>query len=266
MCELFAMVSRSPARVTFSFEAFARRGGGDAPHRDGWGVAFCHGRDVQLFREAAPAAESPMVRFLRDHPPRSAMVISHVRLATLGTVGLANTQPLSRELGGRAHVFAHNGHLPGIPTDPQFRLGSHRPVGDTDSERAFCALLARLEPLWQGAVDDVPTVAARRDVVATFAHELSPHGPANFVYTDGDALFVHGHRRTQADKTIGPPGLFVTRRTCAMASPDGGIDVAIADAEQQVVLVASVPLTKEPWRPLAEGEVLVAQAGALVEV
>ncbi len=262
MCELFAMTCRAPARVTFSFDAFARRGGQAAPHRDGWGVALVDGNAVQLFREPVPAAESPMVRFLHEHPPVASLVLSHIRLATHGGVCLANTQPYSRELGGRTHVFAHNGHVPGVFADARFSRGGHHPLGDTDSEVAFCALLRRLEPLWR---EGLPSLAARRAVVAGFARELSEHGPANFLYTDGDALFAHGHRRTQADQQIRPPGLYVLCRRCGMTTADGGVTVAPAEEEQHVLLVASVPLTDEPWRPLAEGELLVARAGTVTE-
>jgi glutamine amidotransferase len=258
MCELFAMASRFATQVTFSFEAFARRGGLSAPHRDGWGVAFYDGRDVQLVREPTAAAHSPTVRFLQEHPMRTTLVISHVRLATQGATSLSNTQPHVRELGGRKHVFAHNGHLPAIFDDRRLVPARFQPVGDTDSEYAFCALLERLAPLYGGGA--LPSLANRRGVVARFARELSPHGPANFLYADGDALFAHGHRRTQADKSIRPPGLHVLCRTCHEAPAAASVGAA----EQRVVLFASVPLSDEPWRPLGAGELVTVKGGELV--
>jgi predicted glutamine amidotransferase len=261
MCELFAMASRFPAHVTFSFEAFARRGGLSAPHRDGWGVAFYDGSDVQLVREPRAAADSPTVRFLQAHPLRSSCVISHIRLATHGGTSLSNTQPLVRELAGRRHVFAHNGHVPGVFDDDRFVMGAYRPVGATDSEYAFCALLERLAPLYER--DESPSLARRRDVVSGFARDLAPHGPANFLYADGDTLFAHGHRRTQPDKVIRAPGLHVLCRTCHEPAVNGAVSVEVTSAEQRVVLFASVPLTDEPWRPLGEGELLTVSGGVL---
>src|SRR5512141_434858 len=38
MCELFALSSRIPTEVRFSFEAFSRRGGLGGRNKDGWGV------------------------------------------------------------------------------------------------------------------------------------------------------------------------------------------------------------------------------------
>ena len=56
-----------------------------------------------------------------------------------------NTQPFIRELGGRMHLFAHNGWLPPYLRQGRLRNPSRpfNPVGDTDSEEAFCDLLAK---------------------------------------------------------------------------------------------------------------------------
>ena len=38
-----------------------------------------------------------------------------------------------------------------------------------------------------------------------------------------------------------------------------------ADVDQEVALIASVPLTTEPWSALAEGEVVVLREGRLIQ-
>ncbi|HVS15739.1 MAG TPA: class II glutamine amidotransferase [Thermoanaerobaculia bacterium] len=213
MCELFGMSSRFPADVNLSHSELARHGGGTGPHRDGWGVAFHQQRDAWLIKEPASAATSECERFVEQHTFRSTLVLSHIRLATRGAVGFENTQPFSRELGGRAHV-AHNGDLPGLQAAHPLARGRFRPLGDTDSEHAFCLLLERLAPLWL-PTSDVPPVARRRAVVEELAALLRPIGPANFLYADGDAPFVHGHRRRQpGDEGYHPPGLHVLCRSC----------------------------------------------------
>ena len=103
-----------------------------------------------------------------------------------------NTQPFGRELAGRMHTFAHNGWLPGLSEAPRLRSSRFTPIGETDSEHAFCALLDRLQGAWRPG--EVPPLQTRMDVVAAFATELSTFGPANFLYSDSDALFAHGHR------------------------------------------------------------------------
>ncbi|MDO8456016.1 MAG: class II glutamine amidotransferase [Burkholderiaceae bacterium] len=267
MCELLALSSSQPERLTFSLRTLASRGGQTNTTHDGWGVAFYEGEDVALFREPAAAADSALVRFLETQGPSTHLAISHIRHATQGTVQLSNTQPFVRELGGRTHVFAHNGNLPGIEGSAVLALGSYRPVGQTDSEHAFCALLARLRPLWEDA--NPPSLQARLSLLTTFAAELRALGPANFLYADGDALFAHGHRRLQhASGRAEPPGLWTLQRRCAPTntSPDQHGGLAINPVGQAVVLIASVPLTDEAWRPLAEGELLAVRAGEVLEI
>jgi predicted glutamine amidotransferase len=263
MCELFAMSAKYPSTVRLSLEEFSRHGGLSGPHKDGWGIAWYDERDVRLVKEAFPAADSPCVRFIQSNPFVSPFVISHVRKATRGEVALRNCQPFVRELGGVWHSFAHNGDLAGIERDPHWRSEAYRPVGETDSERAFCALLERLRPLWLAA--GPPDVAARLRVVAAFAAELRGLGPANFLYCDGDALFAHADRRHQDDGTIRPPGLWRLTRHCAAGGElsAAGLRIEAHGAAQDVVLVASVPLTTEHWAPLARGEILVARGGQL---
>jgi len=267
MCELLALSSSQPARLTFSLQTLAARGSMASSTHDGWGVAFYQGDDVALFREPAAAADSALVRHLESQGPSTTLAVSHIRHATRGDVSLANTQPFVRELGGRTHVFAHNGDLPGIDRSAAFAIGAQRPVGQTDSEQAFCALLARLRPLWQ--VGGVPPLAARLSQLASFAADLRALGPANFLYADGDALFAHGHRRLQpASHRAEPPGLWVVQRHCtpggSAPEPEAGGGVSIARGAQTVLLLASVPLTSEAWRPLAEGELMAVRDGEVL--
>lgn len=265
MCELLALSSSQPTRLTFSLEVLAARGSLRSSTHDGWGVAFYQGRDVALFREPAAAADSALVRHLESQGPPTTLAISHIRHATQGGVTLANTQPFVRELGGRTHVFAHNGNLPGIFRSGAWALDRYRPVGQTDSEHAFCALLSRLEALWLGG--DVPSLDARRSALAAFAADLRALGPANFLYADGDALFAHGHRRWQpATGRAERPGLWCLRRDCSSiaAAPHDPDGVSVRSTTPSAVLLASVPLGSEAWRPLAEGELLVVRSGAYV--
>lgn len=261
MCELFAMSARVPATVSMSLEEFSRHGGLTGPHKDGWGIAWYDDRDVRVVKEAHPAASSACVQFIQTNPFSSALVISHIRRATLGEIATRNCQPLVRELGGAWHTFAHNGDLRDIAKDRRFKSESFRPVCETDSEQAFCALMDALRPLW--ASGRIPPLAERRKVVVEFAAALRELGPANFLYSDGDALFAHSDRRHQADGTIRPPGLWRLARRCPAGGElsTEGLRIAAKEGEQEVVLLASVPLTKEAWVPLEEGEVLVARQG-----
>ena len=258
------MSSRYPTSVGFSLETLARRGGHDGPHKDGWGVAYFEDHDVFLLRESSPAAESGLVRFIEKNGPPSNLVLSHIRLATQGEPALRNTQPFQRELGGRAHVFAHNGNMPGIKDKCCLESRRFTPVGDTDSEFAFCCLLERLGKLWDQSTSGAPSVDLRLEIVADFAAWLRPLGPFNFVYSDGDALFVHSHQRTQGDGSVRPPGLHLLVRSCNEQAVDlSQSGIMLAPLAQELVLVASVPLTDEPWEAIAEGEVIALTQGVV---
>lgn len=264
MCELLAMSTSRPARLTFSLHTLASRGGESGSAHDGWGVAFYQGEDIALFREPLAAAGSALVNFLESHGPPTTLAISHIRHATRGTVQLSNTQPFVRELGARMHVFAHNGDLPGIYRSASFSLGPYRPVGQSDSEHAFCALLDRLGALWrEGAV---PPLEARRSVLDAFAADLCALGPANFLYADGDALFAHGHRRLQrVSRLAEAPGLWWLQRECAPIDQADKHEAGVAlEGASHSLLIASVPLTDDPWQPMTEGELVVARSGRIV--
>jgi glutamine amidotransferase len=258
------MSARHSATVSFSFEEFSRRGGLTGPHKDGWGIAYVEGRDAQVIREPSPAASSPFARFIEKAPMQSSLVMSHIRRATRGRVALENTHPFARELGGRLHVFAHNGTLD-LRDAPGLGLGRFRPIGETDSEWAFCALLARLETLWLG--NEPPSETARTNLVATFARDLRRLGVANFLYSDGELLFAHAHERRQADGSVGPPGLHLLCQLCRSEPGEiaaEGFRLSIdAAADQSVVLLASVPLTGEGWEALGPGELVTIGSGTI---
>lgn len=177
MCELFALCSDRPVNANFSLGVFGERGGRLGPHKDGWGIAFKEGRDFRLMKEASPAADSACLRFIEAHDFRSEIALSHLRLATLPRVdSYANTHPFVRELFGHAHVFAHNGSMPGVMADPLMVPAWHLPLGETDSERAFCVLMDRLRRALAPAT--VLDVDAKRPVIQAWASDLARHGTA----------------------------------------------------------------------------------------
>ncbi|MFN4204763.1 MAG: class II glutamine amidotransferase [Agrobacterium albertimagni] len=263
MCELLGLCSNRRAAVSLSLARLAEHSGPPVLNGDGWGVAYYEGPDARLIKDSGPANESDWIGFLQRHDLRSAIVIAHIRHATMGARAYRNSQPFSRELAGRVHLFAHNGWLPGLPDAPKFRSARFVAVGETDSEQAFCALLDRLQEIWRPG--EVPPLEERMQIVTAFAAELRSFGPANFLYSDGDALFAHGHRRKHAGAaTAEPPGLVVLERECP---PDmAGLatrGLSIAPDGQRVTLIASVPLTEDDWRPLAEGEVIALTQGTV---
>ena len=265
MCELLGLSSNRPATVSLSIGTLASHGNPAGSLRDGWGVAYFEGPDVRLIKDPEPAGGSDWVRFIRDHALRSNLIIAHVRTATMGSRSYRNTQPFIRELAGRMHLFAHNGWLPHIFDRSDFDSTQFNPVGDTDSEKAFCGLLEKMKGIWLRA-GTIPALDERLSIVSAFAQELRSLGPANFLYSDGDALFAHGHRRMQATTSkIEPPGLVYLQRVCPHAEHPATVSgLSIQSPDQNVALVASVPLNDEPWTALGEGEIIALRSGEIV--
>ena len=262
MCELFGVSSSKPVQVKYSLHAFAEHGGLIHPNKSGWGIAYHEGKDALLIKEPEPASDSPWVRFIENQPLTSTSIIAHVRYATAGAPSFANTHPFIRELGGQMHFFAHNGGLDGIWDKKSLRSGRFHPAGETDSEFAFCLLLEHLAPLWRAAKGS-PPLRDRLEAVAEVAEELRTFGPANFLYSDGDSLFAHAHKRHWDEgggrfSEARPPGLSVAQRSDLLVK---GLRVKVPDSDTTIVYIASVPLTKEGWSPLPEGTVLALREG-----
>jgi len=260
MCELFAYSSSEPTRARFSLEEFRTHGCAKGPHCDGWGLAFYQDKFAQIYRDEQPAAYSEWMAFLLNHEHHSCCVISHIRKATQGGVSLQNTQPYSRESGGARHVFAHNGNLQGFKEACTF--ARFEPIGDTDSEYAFCMLMDALQ---QRGGDVVLSLAQRIDVLAELFSQWSLLGPANIIYSDGEYLYAFANRRTQLDGGMRPPGLYcLTRDGAVHRHMNELVGVELEGCPERITLVASVPLSRENWRPFAENELIVCKAGQRV--
>lgn len=244
MCELFGISARFPTDINDSMPTFAQRGGLIGPHKDGWGVAFYTEGDAWIVREAAAAAHSKLEQTTLQVAPHSSLIISHIRLATHGPVSLANTQPFSFPQQGKRVVFAHNGHVPNIG---QLNLTeAYPPIGDTDSEQVFSALLKALADIQSF------TETERFTAIHQFLQPIAKLGPLNLLFSDGDYLYAFSNKRTQANGEITAPGLHYLQRSC-----DG------SQGNQQLVLFASVPLTPEAWLPLTPNRLYVAKGGEL---
>jgi len=181
VCELLGMSANVPTDIVFSFTGLMQRGGRTGPHRDGWGIGFYEGRGLRLFQDLAASIDSEVARLVQRYPIKSEVVIGHIRQANVGQVCLANTHPFSRELWGRNWCFAHNGQLVDFTPEP----GLYSPVGDTDSEAAFCDLLNRV----RRAFPEPVAVQMLLPVLVSVCAEYRDRGVFNCLLSDGDWLF-----------------------------------------------------------------------------
>ena len=250
MCQLLGLNANTPTDVMFSFTGFATRA---HEHKDGFGIAFFEGAGVRLMVDAQSARSSPVAEMVRRFPIRSENIVAHIRKATQGNVALANTHPFVRELWGRYWVFAHNGDLTGFA--PRLH-GAFRPVGETDSERAFCWLMQELAK----SHASVPTIAELSATLRELAPVPAAHGTFNFMISNGQALWAHCSTHLHHLVRQHP----FTR--ASLQDEDVTVDFAQhTSARDRVAIIVTEPLTKdEPWVTFAPGELRVFVEGAPV--
>ena len=252
MCQLLGLNANTPTDVRFSFTGFATRA---EEHKDGFGIAFFEGAGVRLMVDAQSARTSPIAETVRRFPIRSDNIVAHIRKATQGAVALENTHPFVRELWGRYWVFAHNGDLKGF--DPRLH-GAFRPVGATDSERAFCWLMQELAK----AHASVPSIAELTTTLRELARVPAAHGSFNFILGNGQALWAHASTHL----------CHIVRQhpfsRASLRDQDVTVDFAAETGEtDRVAVIVTEPLTRdETWLPFGAGELRVFADGALLAV
>jgi len=244
----------APTDVTFSFTGFAARGGVTDHHADGWGIAFFEDKACRLFIDHQSSATSPIAEMVKRYPIKSKNTIAHIRKATQGHIQLENCHPFMRELWGRHWIFAHNGDLKNYSP---FLTGVYQPVGTTDSELAFCALLQGLRkafPTTQPPLDELFAV------LGTLTREITQFGVFNFLMSNGQALFAHCSTNLH----------YIVRHwpfsTAHLVDADVSIDFAkYTTPEDRVAVIATAPLTdNEVWTAFKPGDLLMFQHGEVV--
>lgn len=244
MCELLGMSANVPTDICFSFTGLMQRGGNTGPHRDGWGITFYEGKGFRTFKDPKPSSESKIARLVQEYPIKSCAVISHIRQANRGGVNLENTHPFTRELWGQFWTFAHNGQLTGYDA---LDVGHHRPVGATDSERAFCWLLNQLEARYPEPPLSMSEVFT---YVASLCDELKALGVFNMLLSNGEYVMTYCTNHLY----------WITRRApfgkAALIDEDVEVNFQEETTPNDIVtVVATQPLTNnECWQRMKPGE------------
>lgn len=252
MCQLLGMNCNVPTDICFSFTGFRARGGLTDVHADGWGIAFFEDKGVRLFLDPQPSHASPIAELVNAYPIRSRNVVAHIRKATQGVVSLDNTHPFMRELWGRYWIFAHNGNLPQVDIPSE---GGFTPVGNTDSEHAFCALLAMLRLRFGKTM---PSQDALFEAIAEWTLTLGAGGEFNYLLSNGEALFAH----CSTELT------YIVRRApfanAHLKDEDVSVDFSqITSPDDRVAVIATKPLTdNEVWTSMPPGSLWLFVDGA----
>jgi predicted glutamine amidotransferase len=206
-------------------------------HPHGWGIGWYVEGAPHVRRGILPAhADESFVAAGRE--VRSAVVIAHVREASVGPVLAENTHPFLFD----RWLFAHNGTVARFRDVPAVRAALEAEIdpdlrreirGDTDSERVFYLFLTRLRargPVHEADLGGVRVALAEttETVLRIADAEPSPKPTSlNLVVSDGRLLAACRHGRT--------------------------LHVASAAGPHPVFAVASEPIGPGPWEELPEG-------------
>lgn len=214
-------------------------------------------------------------------------MLSHIRYATHGDVSLENVHPFIRECFGIPWTFCHNGHVPkfidykdnNLPKlgkydnkiDETNQRQTFLPVGTTDSEALFCALLNAIRDKYQEE-KQLPSLPDLYVTIQSLCQEIVDHDPQgtilNFLMGCGPhVLLVYSWPGKRPGSDIWN-GLHYTIReppfkSCHLCDLDYTVDFSLVTTEEdRVAVVATRPLTDdEEWIEMKRGELIVFDEG-----
>ena len=228
-------------------------------HLHGWGLAAYQNGKLHIEREVQAAVEAEGFRRAASRTYSDA-VLAHVRRATIGRVSLENTHPFSHG----AWAFVHNGTLPNFnilrPRMLELMTPEHRSAirGETDSEHVFHLILSRHETAPNRSL--LETLHLSLGQIITWCLEIDPAARIglNVLLTDGSRLVGSRWGRT----------LHFVERLGVHDCEICGFPHIRHDMRHsyRAVVIASEPITHEPWHEVPEGCVFSVTAAMGLEI
>lgn len=278
-CQILGMNSATPTDFTFSWKGFSCRGGDTDVHCHGWGIAFYEGRGIRAFHDPNPAASSPIAELVSNYPMKTHNMIAHIRYATQGEVCLENVHPFHREMWGIQWSFAHNGDVPmfncrrgELPSlgnvQGESIEQSYNPIGDTDSEKIFCAILNALKVKFSTR----PSLPELHDYLQILLKEVVDYDQEgtilNFLLSCGEHVqFAYSWPGSRPGSKVWNGLHYVIReppfKRAALFDCDYEVDFAqLANENDRVAVIATKPLTLgEEWVEFERGELILFDSG-----
>ncbi|KAL7485843.1 hypothetical protein ACHAW6_011436 [Cyclotella cf. meneghiniana] len=299
---LLGMNCATPTDFNFSFRGFKCRGGDTDVHSHGWGIAIYEGRGVRTFHDSLPCAASPLAEMVSSYPIKTLNMMAHIRYATQGAVCLENVHPFQREMWGIQWTFAHNGEVPMFtrkspnPNDPQddehatlLRCGSglhsasgydtmpmlgrcseaiYHPVGDTDSEAVFCAMLNAL----RAEFTTLPTLPVLYEAIQRLCCEIIRGKESetifNFLLGCGQfTMFAFSWPGSRPGSSVWNGLHYLVRYSpfskAKLKDMDYAVDFNDTNGEDdRVAIIATKPLTtNENWKEFKRGQLFMFDYG-----
>ena len=149
----------------------------------------------------------------------------------------------------------HNGNLEGFQPPLRSRF---RPVGDTDSEAAFCLML---EELCARFPDEQPPLPDLLGALADLTAQIARHGPFNYLLSNGEHLIARCATRLSYLVRQAPFG------AAHLVDEDVTVDFgALTTPRDRVAVIATDPLTtNEAWTALTPGQLAVFRDGEVIQ-
>ncbi|TWU55883.1 class II glutamine amidotransferase [Rubripirellula reticaptiva] len=265
MCRLYGFRANEPTKVECTLvhaqNALLLQSQSDElgrAHPDGWGIGYFE-HNLPMLEKHASAAFHGLHFSNTAERVYSESVVSHVRLATVGTTSIVNCHPF--QWGG--WICAHNGTVTAIKQLRDEMLSELSDSlrcciqGETDSELLFHWLMDRF--LRSGAVDATACVSLSQltDELAKGVLEIDrrcqlalPAKPAklNVVLTDGRVMVASRFRNSLC--WVHRDGI----RDCEIC---GIPHVAHTPGKRyHAVVIASEPVSHEAWEIVPDGTVI----------
>jgi transglutaminase-like putative cysteine protease/predicted glutamine amidotransferase len=252
--DLLAICYDSPASPTIHFKKGNRPDGwgfGWYP-RDGVGASVLKDPHVEYDMTVAAAVQR-WDRF------RSSIFMCHS--GTHRGRSFTDTHPFVRSHAGRDWIFAHNGEL-GRNLDVTLPLDEglgFEPVGQTDTEHAFCWLMGQVRAAGARSLSDLSWHTVRE-----WLQKLNELGTLNIVWSDGlHVIAYHDQRGFNALhhlRRLPPP------TSTKLESDLLELDVSSSvDENRTFTVISTRPLSGEDWVQFAPGEMRVISRGQLID-
>jgi len=262
MCELFGACANRDVNIEFTWRGFVRRG---SRNRDGWGIGWyvkVNGKSVaSVIKQPIPSVESSLAMNISKIDIRSNIIISHVRYATKGDTCYINTHPFVRKIVRSFNterwdewIFAHNGGL-SEEFRRRTRLSKFKPIGDTDSEYAFCYIAESIEGIYR-----IRDLFLR---LYELADEIKDFGNFNILLSNSRYLFVYSKHSVNSMYYVRrhPPHNGHVR----LADEDFSVDLGnIKAPDEYACLISTKKLTDERWIKFYSKKLYIFRDGELV--
>lgn len=231
-------------------------------HSHGWGLGWYPGNHSSAMIIKDPSARGTQVftESLTDWSNfRSNIFYCKVRGADRG-YNQAETQPFSRSFAGTDWLFMHNGDLDKSALTKTFE-GDVRllePIGNTDSELAFCNLLARMHQNGARSLSEVDPAE-----IHSWFQRFDAFGSADMYLSDGQMICCfqgsQSPKRLRYSRLQPPENLNVLNSDPVRVAVDDP-----RDAFRTAMVVSSAQFDRGNWTEMKPGQMLMINRGAIM--